>query len=90
MIGISTDDDRNAALKWLGHSNATISHYIDSGPHWTLENMLGASTIPITVLVDAQGRVVARFRGARDWDSAESIRLIERAYAEHARSAAAR
>jgi thiol-disulfide isomerase/thioredoxin len=90
VIGISTDDDRNAALKWLGHSNATISHYIDSGPRWTLEHMLGASTIPVTVLVDAGGRVVARFRGARDWDSAESIQLIERAFAGAGRSAPAR
>ena len=90
VIGISTDDDRNAALKWLRHSNATISHYIDSGPRWTLEHMLGASTIPVTVLVDAQGRVVARFRGARDWNSAESIRLVESAFASRGRSAAAR
>lgn len=81
VIGISTDDDRSAALKWLRHSNATISHYIDSGPRWTLEHMLGASSIPVTVLVDGRGRVVARFRGARDWDSAESIRLLERAFA---------
>ena len=90
VIGISNDDDRNAALKWLRHSNATISHYIDTGPRWTLENMLGASTIPITVLVDAKGRVVARFRGAREWDSAESIKLIERAFAASGRPAAAR
>ena len=90
VIGISTDDDRNAALKWLRHSNAAISHYIDTGPHWILENMLGASTIPITVLVDAQGRVVARFRGARDWDTAESIQLIERAFAGRGGPAAAR
>jgi len=81
VIGISTDDDRNAALKWLRHSNATISHYIDTGPRWVLEHMLGASTIPVTVLVDAEGRVVARVRGARDWDTAESIQLIERAFA---------
>ena len=86
VIGISTDDDRNAALKWLRHSNATISHYIDLGPTWTLEHMLGASTIPITVLVDADGRVVARFRGARDWDSAESIQLINRSFAASVRA----
>ena len=90
VIGISTDDDRNAALQWLRHSNATISHYIDSGPRWTLEHMLGASTIPVTVLVDAKGRVVARFRGARDWDSAESIQLIKRALAGDGRPAPAR
>lgn len=81
VIGISTDDNRSAALQWLRHSNATLSHYIDSGPRWTLEHMLGASSIPVTVLVDARGRVVARFRGARDWDTAESIQLIERAFA---------
>ena len=79
VIGISIDDDRDAALKWLRHSNATLSHYIDS--RLTLEHMLGASNIPLTVLVDAGGRVVARFRGARQWDSAESIRMIERAFA---------
>lgn len=90
VIGVSTDDDRNAALKWLRHSNATISHYIDSGPRWTLEHMLGASTIPVTVLVDADGRVVARVRGARDWNSAESIQLIERAFASRGRTVPAR
>ena len=80
VIGISTDDDRNEALRWLKFSNATVSHYIDSPP-WKLEKMLGASSIPVTVLVDANGRVVARFRGAREWDTAESIRLIEQSYA---------
>jgi thiol-disulfide isomerase/thioredoxin len=83
VIGISTDDDRDAALKWLRHSNATLNHYIDS--RLVLEHMLGASSIPLTVLVDADGRVVARFRGARQWDSVESIRMIERAFAGAAR-----
>jgi thiol-disulfide isomerase/thioredoxin len=81
VIGISTDDDRQAAIKWLGQSNATLNHYIDTAPRWTLENLLGASSIPLTVLVDADGRVVARFRGARDWSTPESVRLIERAFA---------
>ncbi len=80
IIGVSTDDDRQAALGWLKHSRATLTHYIDH--RLTLETLLGASTIPLTVLVDVHGRVVARFRGARQWDSAESVRLIEKAYAE--------
>jgi thiol-disulfide isomerase/thioredoxin len=87
IIGISTDDYRDQALKWLKHSNATLSHYIDTGPRWTLENMLGASAIPLTVLVDASGRVVARFQGARQWDTAESVRMIERAFANAGKSA---
>jgi thiol-disulfide isomerase/thioredoxin len=88
VIGISTDDDRNEALRWLKHSNATVSHYIDS--RLTLEHMLGASTIPLTVLVDAGGRVVARYYGARQWDTVDSIRLIERAFAGAGRPASAR
>jgi thiol-disulfide isomerase/thioredoxin len=90
VIGISTDDDRNSALQWLKQSNATISHYIDLGPRWTLEHILGASSIPVTVLVDPGGRVVARFRGARDWASPESIQLIERSFAGAGRTASAR
>ena len=85
IIGISTDDERSNALAWLRQSNATLSHFIDSAPNWPLEKSLGASSIPLTVLVDAQGRVVGRFRGARDWASAESIRLIERTFADAAR-----
>jgi thiol-disulfide isomerase/thioredoxin len=88
VIGISIDDDRGAALKWLRHSNATVSHYIDS--RLTLERMLGASTVPLTVLVDSRGRVVARFSGAREWDSVESIASIERAFARATGPAPAR
>lgn len=78
VIGVSTDDDRVAAERWLRRSNATLSHFIDSA--LVLENLLGASRIPLTVLVDADGRVVARFQGAREWDSEESARLIEQSY----------
>ena len=78
VIGVSTDDDRIAAQRWLKQSNATLSHYIDA--RLVLETMLGASHIPLTVLVDANGRVVARFEGARDWDSAASAALIKGAY----------
>ena len=75
IIGISTDDDPDQALALLKSNNATISHFIDT--NLTMEHMLGASHLPLTVLVDAEGRVLARFYGAREWDSADSLRLIE-------------
>ncbi len=78
VIGISTDDDRDAAKRWLVDSNATLSHFIDAG--LVLEHLLGASRIPLTVLVDAQGRVVAKVQGAREWDHAASIQLIKQAF----------
>ncbi len=77
IIGISTDDDPVQALAWLKHSNATISQFIDTRQQ--LENMLGASRIPLTVLVDADGRIVDRIYGAREWDSAESLSLLRQA-----------
>jgi thiol-disulfide isomerase/thioredoxin len=78
MIGISTDDYPERARAVLDRSHASIRHFIDHDRQ--MENMLGASTIPLTVLVDAQGRVIDKIHGARQWDSAESIRLIGRAF----------
>jgi hypothetical protein len=45
-----------------------------------MENILGASTIPLTVLVDARGRVLDKIYGARQWDSPESMQLISRVF----------
>jgi thiol-disulfide isomerase/thioredoxin len=77
IIGISTDDDPAQALTWLSTSNATLSQFIDR--QLQMETMLGASHIPLTVLVDAQGRVREKIYGARQWDSPESLTLIRRA-----------
>ena len=76
VIGISTDDYIDKALAFLRQSNATINHYLD----WQLEmeHMLGATHLPLTVLVDAQGRVRDKVAGAHAWDSADAQRLIER------------
>jgi hypothetical protein len=41
-----------------------------------MENMLGASTIPLTVLVSADGRVLMKVRGSREWDSPEVVEAI--------------
>lgn len=85
VIGISTDDYRDKALGWLRASNATLSHFIDQ--RLELETLLGARHIPLTVLVDAEGRVVAKVDGAREWDSAESRAFIRRAFAKPAAGA---
>jgi thiol-disulfide isomerase/thioredoxin len=78
VIGISTDDYPEKALAFLNRSNATIRHFIDHDLQ--MENMLGASTIPLTVLVDANGRVLDKIYGAHEWDSPESMQLISKAF----------
>jgi len=74
VIGISTDDYPQAAKGFLRKSQATLNHYIDD--KLELEHMLGADRLPLTLLVDAQGRVLHKVVGARAWDSPQSMALI--------------
>lgn len=78
VIGISTDDYPDQAKDALIKSNATITHFIDAG--LLMENMLGASRLPLTVLVDANGRVLDKIYGAREWDGPDALRLIDHAF----------
>lgn len=74
VIGISTDDDHKAAAAFIRQSKISFENFIDSNVF--LENMLGANTIPLTILVDAQGRVLEKARGAYEWDSPEIVNAI--------------
>jgi hypothetical protein len=58
-------------------------NYIDR--NLQLENMLGADRLPLTLLVDADGRVIKKIAGSRAWDSPESINLITQAFRLKAR-----
>ena len=74
VIGISTDDDGNAAATFINTSKISFVNYLDSKVF--LENMLGANMIPLTVLVDANGRILEKVHGAREWDSPKFIEAI--------------
>ncbi|MFH1045174.1 MAG: TlpA disulfide reductase family protein [Pseudomonadota bacterium] len=78
IIGVSTDDHANAAAAFLKQSKVTFDNYHDR--NLLLESMLGGDTIPLTVLVDAQGRVLKKIRGSKDWDSRESLELIAKTF----------
>lgn len=76
VIGISTDDYEDRAVAALTSSNATITHFIDR--NLLMEKMLGASRLPLTVLVAADGRVLDKVYGAREWDSAAALAHIDK------------
>jgi len=78
IIGISIDDFRERADQFLGKADTTFPHYIDR--NLQLENMLGANTIPVTVLVDEESRVLKKVHGAQEWDSAEIVEIIGETY----------
>jgi thiol-disulfide isomerase/thioredoxin len=84
LIGISTDDYADKARALLKATNATISHFIDQD--LKMENMLGASELPLTVLVDADGRVLQKIYGARQWDGVDALRLIDETFRKRLRS----
>jgi thiol-disulfide isomerase/thioredoxin len=78
VIGISTDDDGNAAAEYLRKSKISFINYLDSKVF--LENMLGANTIPLTLLVDAKGRVLEKAYGVYEWDSPEIVAELEKTF----------
>ncbi len=79
VIGISTDDYPDAARSFLQKAKTSFSHFIDSRP-FPLENMLGANRLPLTILVDGQGRVLAKYYGAKEWDSPEALNVIGKTF----------
>lgn len=78
IIGISTDDDAEAALAFIVQTNIQFANYHDHDQ--LLENMLGADRIPLTLLIDAQGRVRAKIHGSRQWDDPTSLNLISKTF----------
>jgi len=78
VIGISTDDYRNKATAFIKNTEITFENFLDN--RLLLENMLGANTIPLTILVDADGRVLEKVRGSREWDSPEIIDAIREVF----------
>lgn len=78
VIGISIDDYPERAHAFLANAGTSFPHFIDQ--NLVIENMLGANRIPLTVLVDAQGRVLHKVYGAREWDSPESVKAIGQAF----------
>jgi thiol-disulfide isomerase/thioredoxin len=78
IVGISTDDDQMAAANFIRISKVSFPNYIDR--NLVLENMLGANRLPLTILVDGDGRVIKKIAGSRAWDSPEAINLITQAF----------
>ncbi|MBK9021127.1 MAG: TlpA family protein disulfide reductase [Sulfuritalea sp.] len=78
VIGISTDDYPEKAYAFLERTGTSFENFIDA--RLELENMLGANRLPLTLLIDAQGRVLAKHYGAKDWDSADTRQMIAKAF----------
>jgi thiol-disulfide isomerase/thioredoxin len=78
VIGISTDDYIDRATLFVKTTGTSFDNFIDS--RLMLEHMLGAERLPLTLLVDAQGRVLAKYYGAQAWDSPAALSLVGKAF----------
>jgi len=78
IIGISTDDDAAAAMQLINKQQLTFRNYIDDKIY--LEKTFGANTIPLTILVNKEGRIVKKIQGSQVWDSAKNKRAIQKIF----------
>ncbi|AYH42628.1 thiol-disulfide isomerase [Azoarcus sp. DN11] len=78
VIGVSIDDYPERAQAFLTQAKTSFPHFIDR--QLALENMLGANRIPLTLLVDADGKVLHKVVGAKEWDSPETVETIRKAF----------
>lgn len=78
VIGISTDDYPDKAYDFLERATIGFENFIDA--KLELENMLGANRLPLTLLIDSQGKVLAKHYGAKDWDSPETRQMIAKTF----------
>ncbi|MCL2345134.1 MAG: TlpA family protein disulfide reductase [Desulfobulbus sp.] len=75
VIGVSTDDDTQAAAAYVKKAKLSFPVYLDSRDFF-IEDMLGAKAIPLTVLVSADGKVLEKVHGAQEWDQPDVVRAI--------------
>ena len=61
VIGVSLDQDKDKLLDFIKANNMTWPQYFD-GLGWEnkLANQYGIESIPATILIDGQGKIIAR------------------------------
>jgi thioredoxin-like negative regulator of GroEL len=80
VVVVSQDTDMDTVERFLGaRPHAALHLRLDPGR--VLADAFGVQTLPASILV-VDGRLVARFDGAREWGSASTRALIERLIAE--------
>ena len=81
VLGFNGSDDRDIALKFLAENGATYRSILDSSPEaWQAMaqyETLGMSAVPMTYLIDPEGKVVEAWYGFNDGRMDKCIELID-------------
>ena len=74
--GIALGDDPDLVREYLRDAGITFARHAD--PERRLKQLLpDLDLVPLTYIIDTQGRMRERVEGAREWDSTEMVTLLE-------------
>ncbi len=80
VLGVSIDEDRYLLQEFLRDHSLGFSVMQD--PHRRAARRLGVAELPDTLLIAPDGTLAARVTGAREWDTPEAVKLLQRLYEE--------
>jgi thiol-disulfide isomerase/thioredoxin len=75
-VDVGRDTVAEAGSFLAGHNARSLPAYLDSNT--SLFRAFGAYGLPLSVLIDAQGREIARAEGPADWSAPDSVRYLRR------------
>jgi hypothetical protein len=75
VVGIAVDGDANLAKEFVLRYGITFRNLIDIDGKVT-RAALGIKALPETFFIGNDGRVIARFRGGREWSETEVNRVF--------------
>lgn len=79
VVGLAADEDEHLVREYLIDKGVTFPSYIDKGERIS-HDQLGIPLFPYTLLLSPDGRLIQRFPGPREWQQADVVELIRRAY----------
>lgn len=75
LIGLSVENDDHSVREWLRQSKITFANYLDTATPGAREQ-LQIKSYPQTFFIAPDGKLLARFEGARDWDDPKWLAMI--------------
>lgn len=77
VLGLAADTDEHVVREFLIDKQVSFTSYIDAGEHEVILDTLGVPIFPYSFIVDAEGRLLERIAGPREWDSAEWLETLQ-------------
>jgi thiol-disulfide isomerase/thioredoxin len=81
VVAVNYLEDGDRVLKYIRKMSYTFTVLMDNDGY--VSGKYRVNAIPVTFLIDRDGRIVGRARGMRDWDSRAAFRFMEELISVH-------